>query len=189
MGGCAERAAAGSALGLHSVARAWLMRTRACRPGGSTSTLEAIMFEQRLLAGLAAALIWLPIIANAQSGSAPGSRERELAQIIREAGYECSQVESITNAAAPPPGWESLRPEIATCRNGKRFLVTKSGRSGGNLRPVVRPMPSQSGVQDHVAEGFAEVAPRLETSIGTALLDERLSSCSEATTLPFGTPT
>ena len=103
------------------------------------------MFEQRLLAGLAAALIWLPTLANAQSGSAPGSRERELAQIIREAGYECSQVESITNAPAPPPGWESLRPEIATCRNGKRFLVTKSGRSGGNLRPVVRPMPGQSG--------------------------------------------
>ena len=103
------------------------------------------MFEQRLLAGFAAALICLPISANAQSGSTPGSREKELAQIIREAGYDCSQVESITNAPAPPPGWESLRPEIATCRNGKRFLVTKSGRSGGNLRPVVRPMPGQSG--------------------------------------------
>ena len=103
------------------------------------------MFEQRLLAGLAAALICLPTIANAQSGSVPGTRERELTQIIREAGYDCSQVESITNAPAPPPGWESLRPEIATCGNGKKFLVTKSGRSGGNLRPVVRPMPSQSG--------------------------------------------
>jgi hypothetical protein len=106
------------------------------------STLETKTFEQRLLVGLAATLICLPAIANAQSGSASGYRERELAQIIREAGYDCSQVESITDAPAPPPGWESLRPEIATCRNGKRFLVTKSGRSGGNLRPVVRPMPS-----------------------------------------------
>jgi len=101
------------------------------------------MFEQRLLAGLAAALIWLPTLANAQSGSPPGSRERELAQIIREAGYDCSQVASITNAPEPPPGWESLRPEIATCRNGKSFLVTKSGRR--NVRPVVRPIPSRSG--------------------------------------------
>src|SRR5215510_5335489 len=114
-------------------------------PFNSMSTLEAAMLEQGLLARLAAALICLPTIANAQGGSTPGSRERELAQIICEAGYDCSQVESVTNAPAPPPGWESLRPEIATCRNGKKFLVTKSGRSGGNLRPVVRPMPSQGG--------------------------------------------
>jgi hypothetical protein len=106
----------------------------------ASGNLEAMMFEQRLLAGLAAALICLSTIANAQSGS--GNRERELAQIIREAGYDCSQVDSITNAPESPPGWESLRPEIATCRNGRRFLVTKSGRSGGNLRPIVRPMPS-----------------------------------------------
>lgn len=105
------------------------------------------MFVQRPATALATALmcVCLPTIANAQGESASGYRERELAQIIREAGYDCSQVESITNAPTPPPGWESLRPEIATCRNGKRFLVTKSGRSGGNLRPVVRPMPSQSG--------------------------------------------
>lgn len=102
------------------------------------------MFNERLVA-LAAVLLCLPMVANAQSGSASAYRERELAQIIREAGYDCSQVESITSAPAPPPGWESLRPEIATCQNGKRFLVTKSGRSGGNLRPVVRPMPSGSG--------------------------------------------
>src|SRR5262249_61474714 len=118
----------------------------------STSPLEAIMFAQGLLTGFAAALVCLPTIANAQGGPAPGFRERELAQIIREAGYDCSQVESITSAPAPPPGWESLRPEIATCRNGKKFLVTKSGRSGGNLRPVVRPMPS--GAEGHGAEGF-----------------------------------
>jgi hypothetical protein len=103
------------------------------------------MSDQHPATVLATAFICLclPAIANAQSGS--GNRERELAQIIREAGYDCSQVDSITNAPEPPPGWESLRPEIATCRNGRRFLVTKSGRSGGNLRPVVRPMPSQSG--------------------------------------------
>jgi hypothetical protein len=98
------------------------------------------MFNERIIA-LAMTLMCLPIVANAQSELAPVNRERELAQIIREAGYDCSQVESITSAPAPPPGWESLRPEIATCQNGKRFLVTKSGRSGGNLRPVVRPMP------------------------------------------------
>src|SRR5262245_24913031 len=102
------------------------------------------MFNERFFA-LTMALTCLPMVASAQSGSAPVDRERELAQIIREAGYDCSQVESVTNAPAPPPGWESLRPEIATCRNGKRVLVTKSGRSGGNLRPVVWPMPSQSG--------------------------------------------
>jgi hypothetical protein len=103
------------------------------------------MFDQRRVTVLAMAFICLPTITSAQGGPAPGHRERELAQIIREAGYDCSQVESITNAPAPPPGWESLRPEIATCPNGKKFLVTKSGRSGGNMRPVVRPMPSQTG--------------------------------------------
>jgi hypothetical protein len=97
------------------------------------------------LSALAVALTCLPMVAMAQSGSAPVPRERELAQIIREAGFDCSQIESVTNAPTPPPGWEALRPEIATCRNGKRFLITKSGRSGGNLRPVVRPMPSEGG--------------------------------------------
>jgi hypothetical protein len=105
------------------------------------------MFDQSPATMFAAALVCLclPTVGSAQGESASGYRERELAQIIRDAGYDCSQVESITNAPTPPPGWESLRPEIATCRNGKRFLVTKSGRSGGNTRPVVRPMPSQSG--------------------------------------------
>jgi hypothetical protein len=103
------------------------------------------MFRRRLVALFATAFICLPAISSAQSGSSPGYRERELAQIIREAGYDCSQVASIAIAPAPPPGWESLRPEIATCANGKRFLVTKSGRSGGNLRPVVRPMASRTG--------------------------------------------
>ena len=102
------------------------------------------MFNERLVA-LAVAMACLPMVAKAQSGSTPVLRESELAQIIREAGFDCSQIESITNAPTPPPGWEGLRPEIATCRNGKRFLITKSGRSGGNLRPVVRPMPSEGG--------------------------------------------
>jgi hypothetical protein len=97
------------------------------------------------LVALAVALACLPTVAKAQGGSTPVPRERELAQIIREAGFDCSQIESITNAPTPPPGWEGLRPEIATCRNGKRFLITKSGRSGGNLRPVVRPMPNEGG--------------------------------------------
>jgi hypothetical protein len=90
------------------------------------------MFNERLFA-LIVALTCLPIVANAQSGSAPVSRERELAQIIREAGYDCSHVESITNSPAPPPGWESLRPEIATCQNGKRFWLR--GRGAGTYRP------------------------------------------------------
>lgn len=84
------------------------------------------------------ALVLCP--ATAKSEAAPGYRERELAQIIREAGYECPLVASITVAPDPSPGWEGLRPEVALCMNGKSYLVTKSGRSGGNVRPVVRPM-------------------------------------------------
>ena len=98
------------------------------------------MSRRRLRAVLVMALLLCPAIAHAQSGPPPGNRERELAQIIREAGYDCSQVESIVVAPNPPPGWEDFRPEVALCRNGKRYLVAKSGRSGGNLRPVVRPM-------------------------------------------------
>jgi hypothetical protein len=101
---------------------------------------EAAMFRQRLRAVLVMALVLCPVTANAQSDPPPGYRERELAQTIREAGYDCPQVESIAAIPNPPPGWESLRPEVALCRNGKRFLVARSGRSGGNVRPVVRPM-------------------------------------------------
>ncbi len=85
---------------------------------------------------LAMALTSCPLTADAQGRAPAGDRERELAQIIRQAGYDCSLVASID----PPPGWESLRPEIALCVDGKRYLVAKSGRSGGNVRPVVRPM-------------------------------------------------
>ena len=78
---------------------------------------------------------------TALSQTGPGVRERELAQIIREAGYDCVLVASITGPSDPPPGFESLRPEIATCVDGRRYLIAKSGRSGGNVRPVVRPIP------------------------------------------------
>jgi hypothetical protein len=48
-----------------------------------------MMFNERLFA-LNVALTCLPIVANAQVDQLPVSRERELAQIIREAGYDCS---------------------------------------------------------------------------------------------------
>src|SRR5437879_1680770 len=89
-------------------------------------------------AAFAIMLVLGPITAVGQSGPA-GYRERELAQVIREAGYDCARVDNIINAPISPLGWESMRPEIATCGNGKRFLVAKSGRSGGNVRPIVRP--------------------------------------------------
>ena len=50
-------------------------------------------------------------------------------------------VESVEVLTNPMPGWESLRPEVALCKNGRRFLIAQSGRSGGNIRPVVRPLP------------------------------------------------
>ena len=95
---------------------------------------------RRSWAVVVTALVLCPVSADAQSDQAPGYRERELAQIIREAGYDCSQVERIDVAHNPPPGWEIMRPEVATCKNAKRFLVAKSGRSGRNVPPVVRPM-------------------------------------------------
>jgi hypothetical protein len=95
------------------------------------------MFRRCLVTVLAMAL---PSLANAQGGPSGGYRERELAQIIREAGYDCVLVESIVPTPDPPLGWESLRPEIAFCTDGTRYLVAKSGRSGGYIRPVVRPL-------------------------------------------------
>jgi hypothetical protein len=65
----------------------------------------------RCWAVLISTLVLCPVTANAQSGPLPGYRERELAQIIREAGYDCSQVEKIAVAPNPPPGWEVMRPE------------------------------------------------------------------------------
>ena len=89
---------------------------------------------------LAMALTSCPLTADAQGRPPAGDRERELAQIIRQAGHDCPLVASIEVVPDPPSGWEVLRPEVAVCVDGKRYLVAKSGRSGGNVRPVVRPM-------------------------------------------------
>src|SRR5262244_2551785 len=92
-------------------------------------------------------LVLLPLvvgwpIAVAQAPSPPGVHERELAQIIRQAGYDCREVERIEVTVSPDPAFESLRPEVATCKNGKKFLVARSGRGGVNARPIVRPLPA-----------------------------------------------
>src|SRR5262245_40991490 len=89
----------------------------------------------------ALALIALgPAPAGAETALAAGARDGEFAQIIRQGGYDGLRVEAILASPDPPAGWESLRPEVAVCADGRRYLVTKSGRSGGNVRPVVRPM-------------------------------------------------
>ena len=93
------------------------------------------------------ALVVLPLaactsIAVAQAPSPSGVHERELAQIIRRAGYDCREVERIEVTVSPDPAFDSLRPEIAICKNGKKFLVAKSGRGGANARPIVRPLPA-----------------------------------------------
>ena len=89
---------------------------------------------------LAMTLVFFPETASTQGRPSAADQDRELAQIIRQAGYDCSLISSIVAPPDPPPGWEGLRPEIALCVNGKRYLVTKSARGGGNALPVVRPM-------------------------------------------------
>lgn len=98
------------------------------------------MAHRGLCGVLVAAFLLCPVCANAQGTAPQSDRARELGQIIRQAGYDCPLVASIEAIPDPPPGWEVLRPEVAVCLNGKRYLVAKSGRSGGNVRPVVRPM-------------------------------------------------
>jgi len=83
-------------------------------------------------------------MAAAQAPSTPGVHERELAQIIRQAGYDCREIESIEVKVSPDPAFDSLRPEVATCKNGKKFLVAKSGRGGRNARPIVRALPADA---------------------------------------------
>jgi hypothetical protein len=83
-----------------------------------------------------------PPIAVAQAPSAPSAHERELGQIIRQAGYDCREVERIEVTVSPDPAFDSLRPEVVICKNGKKFLVTKSGRGGVNARPIVQPLPA-----------------------------------------------
>jgi hypothetical protein len=80
-------------------------------------------------------------IANAQIPTPPGAHEFELAQIIRQAGYDCRAVDSISISRNPDPAFATLLPEVATCSNGKKFLIVRSGRGGVNARPVVRPLP------------------------------------------------
>jgi hypothetical protein len=94
-----------------------------------------------LCACLAFPLTLAPVIAAAQA-TPPGTRERELAQIIRQAGYDCRAVERIDVAPTPDVGPESFRPEVALCTNGKKFLIAKGGRGGANARTVVRPLPT-----------------------------------------------
>ena len=91
---------------------------------------------------LAVPLALCPPIAVAQTP--PGVHERELAQIIRQAGYDCREVESIEVTVNPDPAFDSLRPEVATCKNGKKFLIAKSGRGGRNARPIVRALPADA---------------------------------------------
>ena len=88
------------------------------------------------------AFVWTAM-ASAQPVVPPGFHERELAQIIRQAGYECSAVERIEVTPSPDPAFDSMRLEVATCSNKRRFLVAKSGRGGVNARPVVRPLPTE----------------------------------------------
>jgi hypothetical protein len=100
------------------------------------------MCRLALGASLALPLTFCPILAAAQATPPPGTRERELAQIIRQAGYDCRAVERIDVAPSPEAGLESFRPEVALCTNGKKFLVAKGGRGGVNARTVVRPLPT-----------------------------------------------
>jgi hypothetical protein len=100
------------------------------------------MWRLPQLALVALPLAVCPPVAVAQAPSPPGVYERELAQIIRQAGYDCREVERIEVKANPDPAFDSLRPEVAICRNGKKFLVAKSGRGGVNARPIVRPLPA-----------------------------------------------
>jgi hypothetical protein len=53
-------------------------------------------------------------------------------------------VESVTASPSPDPAFATMRPEVVTCNNGKKFLVVRSGRGGVNARPIVRPMPANA---------------------------------------------
>jgi hypothetical protein len=95
-----------------------------------------------------ALLVW-PIAlwstnAVAQIGAPPSAHQLELAEIIRQAGYDCRVVQSVASSPSPDPAFATLRPEVATCTNGKKFLVVKSARGGVNAKPIVRPMPEDA---------------------------------------------
>jgi hypothetical protein len=91
-----------------------------------------------------AALVFHPAAVAAQAVPPPGFHELELALTIARAGHDCPAVARVEAATSNEPGWEVLRPEVAVCRNGKRFLVVTSGRR--NAQPVVRPLPA-SGIE------------------------------------------
>jgi hypothetical protein len=83
-------------------------------------------------------------IATAQIAAPPRAHQVELAQIIRQAGYECRAVESVYTQPNPDPAFATLLPEVATCSNGKKFLVVKSGRGGANASPIVKLLPTDA---------------------------------------------
>jgi len=101
------------------------------------------MGETGLPALVAVVLSLWPVAAAAQSPA--GSAERELAQAIRQAGYDCPGIASVEVVPSPQPDsiWQGPRPEVAVCRNGKRYLVARSGRNRGSLPPVVRPLAEE----------------------------------------------
>jgi len=102
-------------------------------------TLAEIAMSRRCVWSMIAMIIG-PAIAHAQSRPPPGFRELELALTIARAGHECPAVERIETTNSDQPGWDILRPEVAVCRNGRRFLVVTSGRR--NAQPIVRPLPA-----------------------------------------------
>jgi hypothetical protein len=98
---------------------------------------------------LGGAMLVLAIASSSTTGTAqvvapPSPHHAELAQIIRQAGHDCRMVESIASSPSPDPAFATLHPEVATCSNGKKFLVVKSARGGVNARPIVRPMPADA---------------------------------------------
>src|SRR5712675_1887219 len=97
------------------------------------------MSRRPQLALVALPLAVCPPVAVAQAPSPPGVHERELAQIIRQAGYDCREVESIEVKVSPDPAFDSLRPEVATCKNGKSFWSrSQAGAAGTQNRSFER---------------------------------------------------
>ncbi len=128
---------------IHADARLVIARARMF-PLDDELLSKSAMCRVSARAFFAGPLMLLPALAAAQPTPLPGSHERELAQIIRQAGQDCRAVESIEIAPSPDAGLESFRPEVALCTNGRKFLVVKGGRGGPNARPVVRPLPAET---------------------------------------------
>jgi hypothetical protein len=63
---------------------------------------------------------------------------REVTQTIREAGYECREVQSIEVPTNAPLGSGSFGIQMVLCSEGKKFLIARSSRDRGSQRPVVR---------------------------------------------------